>query len=170
MRRNIALNHASSGEDFLDSREKKKTKKKKQIIKTLLGKTLRTSLWTASSRRSGDTLEEKGQEALHNYFDMRQSKAEAIQDNINREEMMSLSLQNSTKIALDEKVRGNWLMYTSASSEQEIACIRIVTERSTGLYAVKRTILQTIVSRWREEVRDDRREQEDRAHDTTGTA
>ena len=37
---------------------------------------------------------EKGQEALDNDFDMRQGKGEAIQDFINREEMMSVSLQN----------------------------------------------------------------------------
>ena len=45
----------------------------------------------------GDTPEEKGQEALDNDFHMRQGKAEAIQDYIKREEMMPLSLQNSTK-------------------------------------------------------------------------
>ena len=53
-----------------------------------------------------DTLEEKGQEALDNYFDMRQGKHDAIQEYINREEVMSLSLQNLTKIALDEKMCG----------------------------------------------------------------
>ena len=60
----------------------------------------------------GDTLEVKGQEALDNYFDMRQGAAEAIQDYINREEMMSLSLQSSTKSALDEKMRGYWMIRT----------------------------------------------------------
>ena len=116
-----------------------------------------------------DTLEE-GQEALDTYFDMRQGKAEAIQDHINREEMMSLPLQSSTKIALDKKMRGHWLIRTSALSEQEIAGIRMVTEGSTGLSAVKKAIQQTIVSRRREEVRDDRREEEGRAHDKTGSA
>ena len=100
---------------------------------------------------------------------MTQRKAEAIQDNINREEMMSLSLENSTKIALDEKMRGYWLIRTTALSEKEIADIRIVTEGSTGLSAVKRAIQQTIVSRRREQVRDDRREQEDRARDKTSS-
>ena len=56
---------------------------------------------------------------------------------------------------------GCWLIRTSALWEQEIAGVRIVTEGSPGLYAVKRAIQQTIVSRPREEVRDDRREQED---------
>ena len=52
-----------------------------------------------------------------------------MQDYVNREEMMSLSLQNSTKNALDEKMYGYLLFRTSALSEQEIAGIRIVTER-----------------------------------------
>ena len=78
---------------------------------------------------------------------------------------MSLPLQNLTKIALDEKMRGHWLIRTSASSEQKIAGSRNVTEGSTGQSAVKRAIQQTIVSRRREEVSDDRREQEDRARD-----
>ena len=33
--------------------------------------------------------EERSQEALHNYFDMRQGKAKAVQDYINREETIS---------------------------------------------------------------------------------
>ena len=49
---------------------------------------------------------------------------------------MSLSLQNSTKIAYDEKMRGEWLIRTSSLSEQEIAGIRILTEDSTGLSVV----------------------------------
>ena len=90
-------------------------------------------------------LEEKGEDALDNDFDTRQGKAEATQDHINREEMMSLSLQNSTEVALDEKMRGQWLMRTSALSEEEIAGIRIVTEGSTGVSAAKTAIQQTIV-------------------------
>ena len=58
---------------------------------------------------------------MDNYVDLRQGKAKAIQDYINREEIMSLPLQNLTKIALDEKMRGHWLIRTSAFSEQEIA-------------------------------------------------
>ena len=83
---------------------------------------------------------------------------------------MALPLQKSTKIALDGKMRGRWVIRTSALSEQEIGGPRIVTEGSTGLSAVKWAIHQTIVSRRREEVRDDRREQEDRARDKTGSA
>ena len=107
-----------------------------------------------TSRRSekcyGDTFEEQAQQALDNHFDMRQGRAEAFQAYINREEMMSLSVQNSTKIALDETMRGYWLIRTSAFSEQEFTGIRIVTEGSTGLSAGKRAIQQTIVSRQRE--------------------
>ena len=57
--------------------------------------------------------------------------------------MKSLSLQNSTRIALDEKMRDYWLIQTSALSEQEIAGIPTVTERSTGLSALKKAIQQT---------------------------
>ena len=127
----------------------------KHIIKTLLGQgDLANFAVRTTSRRSekcyGDTFEEQDQQALDNHFDMRQGRAEAFQAHINREEMMSLSVQNSTKIALDEKMRGYWLIRTSAFSEQEITGIRIVTEGSTGLSAVKRAIQQTIVSRQRE--------------------
>ena len=104
------------------------------------------------------------------HFDKGQGKADAIQENTSRKEMKSLSLQNSTRIALDEKMRDFWLIRTSALSEQEIAGIPTVTERSTGLSALKKAIQQTIVSRPREEVRDDRREREDRARDKTSSA
>ena len=76
-----------------------------------------------------DTLEEKVQEALDNYFDTRHGTAEGNQDYIH-DDMMSRSLQNSTKIERDEKMRGYWLIGTSALSEQHIAGIRI-TARST---------------------------------------
>ena len=58
----------------------------KQIIKTLLGKgdqanfTVDNIIETLRNNGSRDTLEENCQEALDNYFAMRQSKAEAIQD------------------------------------------------------------------------------------------
>ena len=124
----------------------------------LVRETSQTSLWTTSPRRSETMatietldkmatgrLEEKGEDALDKDFDTRQGKAEAFQDHINREEMMSLSLQNSTEVALDEKMRGQWLMRTSALSEEEIAGIRTVTEGSTGVSAAKTAIQQTIV-------------------------
>ena len=114
-----------------------------------------TSLWTIITPRHtgcGDTPEEKGQEALDNDFHMRQGKAEAIQDYIKREEMMPLSLQNSTKRKRSE---------ASQSSQKEA--------RGDSA-AVKKAIQQTIVARRREEVRDDCREQEDRAQDKTCSA
>ena len=79
----------------------------------LVRETSQTSLWTTSPRRSETMvtetlLERRGQEALDNHFDARQGKAEAIQDHVNGEDMMSLSLQNSSNIALDEKIRAKW--------------------------------------------------------------
>ena len=53
---------------------------------------------------------------------------------------MSLSLQNSTKIALDQKMRGNWFIRTSALTEKEIADTRLIVEGCTGLSAVKNAI------------------------------
>ena len=100
--------------------------------------TVDNNIETLRNNGYDNTLEEKGQEALENHFDMRQGKA--IQDYINREELMSLSLQRSTRVALDEKIRVHWLIRTSVSSEQEIAGIRIVTEGCTGLSLVKRAI------------------------------
>ena len=45
--------------------------------------------------------DELGQEALDNYFDMRQGKAESIQDYTFREEILTVALQNDTVIDLD---------------------------------------------------------------------
>ena len=45
---------------------------------------------TLNDNDNGDTLEEKNQETPDNYFDMGQGKIEAMQDHINREDMMSL--------------------------------------------------------------------------------
>ena len=87
----------------------------KQIVKTSLGQgdlanfTVDNIAETLRNHGYGDTLGEKGQEALDNHFDARQGKAEAIQDHVNGEDMMSLSLQNSSKITLDEKIRAKWL-------------------------------------------------------------
>ena len=54
----------------------------------------------------GELPEELGQEALDNYFDMRQGKAESIQDYIFREEILTFALQKDTAIDLDEKIQG----------------------------------------------------------------
>ena len=61
----------------------------------------------------GKLFEELGQEALDNYFDMRQGKAESILDYIFREEIPAVALKKDTAIDLDEKIRGYWLMRTS---------------------------------------------------------
>ena len=113
-------------------------------------------------------LEELGQEALDNYFDMRQGKAENIQDYIFREEILTVALQKDTAIDLDEKIRGYWLMRTSTLTEREISGIKIITQGQTELAQVKKAITQTIVAKKREEVRDDLREAGDRARDRPG--
>ena len=76
----------------------------------------------------GELPEELGQEALDNYFDMRQGKAENIQDYIFREEILTVALQKDTAIDLDEKIRGYWLMRTSNLTEREISGIKIITQ------------------------------------------
>ena len=116
----------------------------------------------------GELPEELGQEALDNYFDMRQGKAESIQDYIFREEILTVALQQDTAIDLDEKIRGYWLMRTSNLTEREISGIKIITQGQTELAQVKRAITQTIVAKKREEVRDDLREAGDRARDRPG--
>ena len=69
---------------------------------------LHSSQWTTSSNASKtsgvENFLELGQEALNNYFDMRQGKAESIQDYIFREEILTVALQKDTAIDLDEKI------------------------------------------------------------------
>ena len=65
--------------------------------------------------------EELGQEALDNYFDMRQGKAENIQDSIFREEILTVALKKDTAVDLDEKIKGYWLMRTSNLTKTEIS-------------------------------------------------
>ena len=103
----------------------------------------------------GELPEELGQEALDNYFDMRQGKAESILDYISHEEILTVALKKDTAIDLDEKIRGYWLMRTSNLTQTQLA-------------QVKRAISQTIVAKKREEVRDDLREAGDRARDRPG--
>ena len=87
----------------------------------------------------GELPEELGQEALDNYFDMRQGKAESIQDYIFREEILIVALQKDTAIDLDEKIRGYWLMRTSNVTEREISGIKIITQGQTQLAQVKKS-------------------------------
>ena len=116
----------------------------------------------------GEHPEEFGQEALDNYFDMRQGKAESILDYIFREEILNVALKKDTAIDLDEKIRGYFLMRTSSLTEREISRIKIITQGQTQLAQVKKAITQTIVAKKREEVRDDLREAGDRARDRPG--
>ena len=74
----------------------------KIIVKTKLG-TQDVSQFTVDSiiqclqdNGYGELLEELGHEALDNYFDMRQGKAESIQDSIFREEILTVALKKDT--------------------------------------------------------------------------
>ena len=86
----------------------------------------------------GELPEELGQEALDNYFDMRQGKAESIQYYIFREEILTVALQKDTAIALDEKIRRYWLMRTSNLTEREISGIKIITQGADTTRASKK--------------------------------
>ena len=104
------------------------------IVKTKLG-TQDVSQFTVDNiiqclKDSGyrELPEELGQEALDNYFDMRQGKAESILHYIFREEVLTLALKKDTAIDLDEKIRRYWLMRTSNLTEREISGIKIITQ------------------------------------------
>ena len=112
--------------------------------------------------------EELGQEALDNYFDMRQVKAVSIQDYIFRVEILSVALKKDTAIDIDEKIRGYWLMRTSNLTNREISEIKIITQGQTQLTQVKKAITQTIDAKKREEVIDDLREAGERVRDRAG--
>ena len=90
-------------------------------MKTKLG-TQDVSQFTVDNNHPGygELLEELGQEALDNYFDMRQGKAESIQDYIFREEILTVALKKDTAIDLDKKIRGYWLMRTSNLTDQDV--------------------------------------------------
>ena len=103
-----------------------------------------------------------------NYFDIRQGKAESIQDYIFREEILTVALKKDTAIDLDEKSRGYWQMRTSNLTERDMSGIKIITQVQTQLALVNKAITQTIVAKKREEVRDDLREAGDRARDRPG--
>ena len=109
--------------------------------------------------------EEHGLEALDNYFDMRQGKAESIQDKILREEILTVALKKDTAIDLDEKIRGYWLMRTSNLTDREVSGSKIITQGQAQFPQIKKAITQTIVAKKREEVRDNLREAGDTAQD-----
>ena len=93
----------------------------------------------------GELPEELGQEALDNYFDMRQSEAESMQHYIFREEILTVALQKDTAIDLDERIRGYWLMRTSNLTEREISGIKIITQVQTQLAQVKKAITRRLL-------------------------
>ena len=59
-------------------------------------------------------------------------------------------------------------MRTSNFTELDVSGIKIITQVQTHLAQVKKAIIQTIVGKKREEVRDDLREAGDRARDRPG--
>ena len=148
----------------------------KTIVKTKLGTqdvsqiTTDNIIQCLKDNVYGELPDELGQEALDNYFDMRQGKAERILEEIHifRKEILTVALNKDTAIDLDEKIRGYWLIRTSNLTEREISGTKIITQGQTQLAQVKKAITQTIVAKKREEVRDDLREAGDRARDCPG--
>ena len=106
----------------------------KTIVKTKLGTqdvaqfTVDNIIQCPKDNGYGELPEELGQEALDNYFDMRQGKAESIPDYIFREEILTVAFKKDTAIDLDEKIRGYWLVRTSNLTEREISGIKIITQ------------------------------------------
>ena len=146
----------------------------KIIVKTKLGTqdvsqfTVDNIIQCLKDNGYGELPEELGQVALDNYFDMRQGKADSIQDYIFREEILTVALKKDTAIDLGEKIRGCWLMRTSNLTDRKVTGIKIITQAQTQLAQIKKTVTQTIVAKKREEVRDDLREAGDRARDRAG--
>ena len=146
----------------------------KIIVKTKLGTqdvsqfTVERIIQCLKENVYGELPVELGQEALDNYFDMRQGKAESIQDYIFREEILTVTLKKDTAVALDDKNQRILAVKTSNFTEREISGIKIITQGQTPLAQVKKAIIQTIVAKKREEVRDDLREAGDRARDRPG--
>ena len=115
----------------------------KIIVKTKLGTqdvaqfTVDNIIRCLKDNGYGELPEELRQEALDNYFEMRQGKAESIQDCIFREDILTVSLQKDTAVDLGEKIRGYWLMRTNLT-EREISGIKIITQGQTQLAQVKK--------------------------------
>ena len=113
---------------------------------------LHSSQWTTSSNASKtmgmeNFLEDLGQEALDNYFDLRQGKAESKQDYIIRQEILTVALLKDTAIDLDEKIRGYWLMRTSNLTEREISGMKIITQGQTHLAQEKKPSPRRLLQR-----------------------
>ena len=108
-------------------------------------------------------LEELGHETLDNYFDMRQGKAESIQDYIFREEILTVALKKKdAAIDLDEKIRGYWLMRILNLTDREISGIK---NHHSGADTARESQEGAHSAKKREEVRDDLREAGDRARE-----
>ena len=116
----------------------------KIIVKTKLGTqdvsqfTVDNIIQCLKDNGYGELPEELGQEALDNYVDMREGKAESILDYIFREEILTDALKKETAIDLDEKIRGYLLMRTSNLTEREVSGIKIITQGQTQLAQVKK--------------------------------
>ena len=116
----------------------------KTLVKTKLGTqdvaqfTVDNIIQCLRDNGHGELPEELGQEALGNYFDMRQGKAESILDYIFLEEILTVALKKDTAIDLDEKIRGYWLMRTSNLTEREISGIEIMNQGQTQLAQVRK--------------------------------
>ena len=130
----------------------------KIIVKTKLGTqdvsqfTVDNIIQCLKDNGYGELLEELGQEALDNYFDMRQGKAESILDYLFREDILTVPSMKDTAIDLGGKIRGYWLLRTLNLTEREISGIKIITQEQTQLAQVKKAITHTIVAKKREEV------------------
>ena len=120
--------------------------KTKLVTQELSQFTVDTFIQCLRDNGYGELPEELGHEALDNYFDMRQGKAESIQDYIFREEILTVALKKDTAIDLDEKIRGFWLMRTSNLTDPKVSGIKIVTQEQAQLTQVKQAITQTIVA------------------------
>ena len=125
----------------------------KIIVKTKLGTqdvaqfTVDNIIKCLKDNGYGELPEELGQEALDNYFDLRQGKAESKQDYIIRQEILTVALQKDTAIDLDEKIRGYWLMRTSNLTEREISGMKIITQGQTQLAQVKKPSPRRLLQR-----------------------
>ena len=125
----------------------------KTIVKTKLGTqdvsqfTVENIIECLKDNGYGELPEELGQEALDNYFDMRQGKAESILDYIFLKEILTVALKKDTAIDLDEKIRGYWLMRKSNLTVREISGIKIITEGQTTRAGQKRPSPRRLLQR-----------------------
>ena len=83
----------------------------KIIVKTKLGTqdvsqfTVDRFIQCLKENGYGELPKELGQEALNDFFDIRQGKVESIQDYIFRAEILTVALKKDTAVDLDEKIQ-----------------------------------------------------------------